>query len=44
LIEEVIMTTEAVEWKIAIEGSDAFADVRRHEVRVDKSWDRLFDG
>ena len=37
-------TTAAVEWKIAIEGTDAFGEVRRHEIRVDKSWDRLFDG
>ena len=38
------MTGAAVEWKIAIEGTDAFGEVRRHEFRVDKSWDRLFDG
>ena len=45
LIEEVMVTTTAaVEWKIAIEGTDAFGEVRRHEIRVDKSWDRLFDG
>jgi hypothetical protein len=44
-IEEVaVATTTAVEWKIAIEGTDAFGEVRRHEIRVDKSWDRLFDG
>lgn len=39
------MTTRAAaEWKIVIEGTDAFGEVRRHEIRVDKSWDRLFDG
>ena len=37
-------TPAAVEWKITIEGTDAFGEVRRHEIRVDKSWDRLFDG
>ena len=37
-------TTAAVKWKIAIEVTDAFGEVRRHEIRVDKSWDRLFDG
>ena len=45
MIEEVTVTsTAAVEWKIAIEGTDAFGEVRRHEIRLDKSWDRLFDG
>jgi hypothetical protein len=45
LIEEVMVTTTAaVEWKMAIEGTDAFGQVRSHEIRVDKSWDRLFDG
>jgi alanine racemase len=45
LIEEAaVATTAAVEWKIAIEGTDAFGEVRRREIRVDKSWDRLFDG
>ena len=39
-----MMSTAAVEWKITIEGTDAFGEVRRHEFRVDKSWDRLFDG
>ena len=37
-------TMAAVEWKIAIEGTDALGEVRRHEIRIDKSWDRLFDG
>ena len=37
-------TTAAVEWKIAIEGTNAFGEVRRHEFRLDKGWDRLFDG
>ena len=32
------------EWKLAIEGRDAFGDVRRHEIHIDKSWERLFDG
>ena len=45
LIEEAaVATTAAVKWKIAIEGTDAFGEVRRDEIRVDKSWDRLFDG
>jgi hypothetical protein len=39
-----VTTRAAVEWKIAIEGTDAFGEVRRHEIRVDKNWDRLFDG
>jgi len=39
-----VATTAAVEWKIAIEGTDAFGEVRRQEIRIDKSWDRLFDG
>ena len=38
------MTGAAVEWKIAIEGTNAFGEVRRQEFRLDKSWDRLFDG
>jgi hypothetical protein len=42
--EAAVATTAAVEWKIAIEGTDAFGEVRRHEIRVEKSWDRLFDG
>ena len=37
-------TTAAVEWRITVEGTDAFGEVRRHEIRVDKDWDRLFDG
>jgi hypothetical protein len=43
-IEEAVATMAAVEWKIAIEGTDAFGEVRRHEIRIDKSWERLFDG
>ncbi|MBV9907808.1 MAG: ISKra4 family transposase [Hyphomicrobiales bacterium] len=39
-----VTTTAAVEWKITIEGTDAFGEVRRQEIRIDKSWDRLFDG
>ena len=37
-------TTAALEWRITVEGTDAFGEVRRREVRIDKSWDRLFDG
>ena len=45
LIEEAaVATTAAVEWRITVEGTDAFGEVRRHEIRVDKDWDRLFDG
>jgi len=37
LIKEVTVTTPAaVEWKITIEGTDAFGEVRRHEIRVDR--------
>jgi hypothetical protein len=39
-----VTTTAVMEWKIPIEGTDVFGEVRRHEIRVDKSWDRLFDG
>jgi hypothetical protein len=42
--EAAVATTAAEEWKIAIEGTDGFGEVRRHEIRVDKSWDRLFNG
>jgi hypothetical protein len=41
--EAVVATRAAVEWKIAIEGTDIFGEVCRHEIRIDKSWDRLFD-
>jgi hypothetical protein len=34
-------TTAAAEWKITVEGTDAFGEIRRHEILVDKSWDRL---
>jgi hypothetical protein len=34
----------AVEWTIVIEGKNEFGDVCRKAVRIDKSWDRLFDG
>ena len=37
-------STAAVEWKITVEGTDAFGEVSRQEIRIDKSWDRLFDG
>jgi hypothetical protein len=30
-----------VEWKLAIEGRDAFGEVRRHEIHIDKSWGTL---
>jgi hypothetical protein len=39
-----VTTTAAVEWKITIKGTDAFGEVRRPEIRIDKSWDRLSDG
>jgi hypothetical protein len=42
--EAAVATTAAVDWKIAIDGTDAFGEVCRHEIWVDKSWDRLFDG
>ncbi len=35
--EAAVATTAAVNWKSAIEGTDAFGEVRRHEIRVDKS-------
>jgi len=34
----------AVEWTITIEGRNEFGDICRREVRMDKSWERLFDG
>jgi len=34
----------ALEWTITIQGKNEFGDVCRREVRVDKSWERLFDG
>ena len=34
----------AVEWTIRIEGRNEFGDVCRKAVRVDKSWERPFDG
>ena len=37
-------TTAAVEWRITVEGTDAFGEVRRYEIRVDKGWNRLLDG
>jgi hypothetical protein len=36
--------TLAVEWTITIEGKKEFGDTCRIKVRVDKSWERLFDG
>lgn len=34
----------AVEWTITIEGRNEFGDTCRKEVRIDKSWEGLFDG
>ncbi|SDO01198.1 hypothetical protein [Ensifer sp. YR511] len=34
----------AVEWTITIEGKNEFGDICRREVRIDKSWEQLFDG
>lgn len=34
----------AVEWTIMIEGRNEFGDTCRKEVRIDKSWESLFDG
>jgi hypothetical protein len=34
----------AVEWTITIEGKNEFGDVCRKAVRIDKRWERLFDG
>lgn len=34
----------ALAWTIIIEGRNEFGDTCRKEVRVDKSWERLFDG
>ena len=34
----------AVEWTITIEGRNEFGDTCRKAVRIDKSWERLFDG
>lgn len=34
----------AVEWTITIEGRNDFGDTCRKEVRIDKSWESLFDG
>lgn len=33
----------AVKWTIAIESKNEFDDICRKEVRIDKSWERLFD-
>lgn len=33
-----------VEWTITIEGKKEFGDVCRREVKITKSWERLFDG
>jgi hypothetical protein len=43
LKEAAVASTAAVEWKITVEGTDAFGEVSRQEIRIDKSWDRLFD-
>ncbi|WP_246763607.1 ISKra4 family transposase [Rhizobium sp. 007] len=34
----------ALEWTITIVGRNEFGDTCRKEIRVDKSWERLFDG
>lgn len=34
----------AVEWTITIEGKNEFGDFCRKAVRIDKSWEQLFDG
>jgi hypothetical protein len=34
----------AVKWTIMIEGRNEFGDTCRKEVRIDKSWESLFDG
>ena len=34
----------AVEWTVTIEGRNEFGDTCRKEVRIDKSWESLFDG
>jgi hypothetical protein len=34
----------AVEWTITIEGKNEFGDVCRRNVRIEKSWESLFDG
>ena len=34
----------AVEWTIMIEGTNEFGDTCRKRVRIDKSWESLFDG
>ncbi|MER9064875.1 hypothetical protein [Mesorhizobium sp. M0698] len=34
----------ALEWTITIEGKNEFGDVCREEVRIARSWGRLFDG
>jgi hypothetical protein len=41
LIEEAAV---AVEWTITIEGRNELGDVCRKEVRLGKTWERLFDG
>ena len=33
-----------VDWTITIEGKNEFGGVCRKTVRIDKSWERLFDG
>ena len=41
LVEEAaVATTAAIEWKITVEGTDVLGEVRRHEIRIDKAWDR----
>jgi len=45
LVEEAaVATTAAIEWKITVEGTDVLGEVRRHEIRIDKAWDRSYGG
>jgi hypothetical protein len=43
-MEAAVATTAAVEWKITVEGKDAFGELCRHEIAIGKSWDGLSDG
>jgi hypothetical protein len=36
--EAAVGAMATAEWKLAITGRDAFGDVRRHEIHIDKSW------
>jgi len=39
-----VANTAAVEWKITVEGKDAFGELCCHEIAIGKSWDGLLDG